>query len=348
MKRILLSSLMILSFILFSISCSNDDNSNETTPIETEKTINYKTFNKERIAFSDEFGQISTKSFNLPEDVDKVKTIKMFLQLDCPTGGCNIWDMYANVQAKDKTTGEWYEIARYITPYGRPTTVLERGLEIDVTDFKSVLKGNTEIRAFIEVWGADGWLVSIDFDYVYGTPDFKYYEIAPVMQYNRNSLEGVPYGEEHDFDLTKTIKIPSSAERTHLRTIISGWGHATPMENGRGCAEWCFRKHHIWINGEQKFEHDLKAEGCASNPINNQKGNWQGERAGWCPGMMVPLRIDNFANNVAGTDLNFEYKFKPWTNNMQAQTDNPHAYYAISTFVVVKSNNPISKPQVLD
>ena len=81
MKKILLSSLMILSFILFSISCSNDDNSNETTPIETEKTINYKTFNKERIAFSDEFGQISTKSFNLPEDVDKVKAIKMFLQL---------------------------------------------------------------------------------------------------------------------------------------------------------------------------------------------------------------------------------------------------------------------------
>lgn len=256
--------------------------------------------------------------------------------------------MYANIQAKDKATGEWYEIARYITPYGRSTSVLERGFEVDVTDFKSVLKGNTELRAFIEVWGADGWLVSVDFDYTFGTPDFKYYEVAPILQYNKNSLEGVPYGEAHNFDLTKTIKIPSNSESTHIRTIISGWGHATPLENGRGCAEWCFRKHYVFIDNAQKFEHNLKAENCSANPIKNQQGNWQGNRAGWCPGAMVPVRIDYFTNNVSGTDLNFEYKFTEWTNNLQAAADNPHAYYALSNFVIVKSNTPISKPQILE
>lgn len=329
------------------ISCSKDDSSEEVVDTK-DKVVNYKTFNRQRIAFSNEYQQTATQAFNLPTNSEEVKTIKMFLQLDCPTGGCNIWDMYANVQAKDKTTGDWYEIARYITPYGRGTGVLERGLEVDVTDFKSVLKGNTELRVFVEVWGADGWLVSVDFDYVYGTPDFKYYEVAPILQYNKNSLEGVPYGETHNFDLTKTIKVPAGAESTHLRTIITGWGHATPLENGRGCAEWCFRKHNIWINNAQKFEHDLKAENCAANPINDQRGNWQGNRAGWCPGVMVPVRIDYFNNSVAGTDLNFEYKFTEWTNNMQSEADNPHAYYALSNFVVVKSNSPINKPVILD
>lgn len=347
MKKFLFYGLILFGFCTGTISCSKDDGTTDEVTVQ-EQTVNFKTFDKERVAFSNDFGQSATKMVNFPDDVEKVKTIKMFLQLDCPTGGCNIWDVYANVYAKDKVSGEWYEIARYITPYGRATTALDRGLEVDVTDFKSVLKGNTELKIYVEVWGADGWLVSADFDYVYGTPDFKYYEVAPIMQYNKNSLEGVPYGEEHNFDLNKTIKIPSAAERTHLRTIISGWGHATPLESGRGCAEWCFRKHHVWINNQQTFEHDLKALGCASNPIKNQQGNWQGDRAGWCPGMIVPVRIDTFTNSVAGTDLNYEYKFKPWTNNMQAQIDNPHAYYAISSFVVVKSNNPISKPQVLD
>ena len=31
--------------------------------------------------------------------------------------------------------------------------------------------------------------------------------------------------------------------------------------------------------------------GCGSNPISNQGGNWAPDRAGWCPGMVVPVRI---------------------------------------------------------
>ncbi|MDN3706738.1 peptide-N-glycosidase F-related protein [Myroides ceti] len=348
MKK-LLSTLCCLFVVVSFNSCVNDDSTGD--PVvppgpEPDKVVNIKTFDKEHLGFGGGLEQTAVKTFTFPTDMDKVKNIKLYLQLACPTAGCNIWDMYANVQAKDKTTGKWYEIARYITPYGRSTEVLERGLVVDVTDFKSVLQGATELRIFIEVWGADGWLVSTDFDYTYGTPDYKYYEVEEVMAYNKNSLEGVPYGETHNFDLTHSIQIPTNAESAHIRTIISGWGHATPMEAGRGCAEWCYRTHHVWINSEEKFSHELKAEGCASNPINNQRGNWKPDRAGWCPGMMVPVRIDKFTNSVAGQNLNFEYKFQPWTNDMQAQIDNPHAYYAISNYIVVKSNSPIVKPIV--
>ena len=31
----------------------------------------------------------------------------------------------------------------------------------------------------------------VEFDYVEGEPDYKYYQISRVVQYNKNSLEGV-------------------------------------------------------------------------------------------------------------------------------------------------------------
>lgn len=342
MKKLifLFSSLFVLS------SCGDDNNPADRDDDQPQQptVVNVKTFDKEKVAFGNGLSQSAEKTVNFPTDIDKFKAIRMYVQFDCP---CNIWDVFANVLAKDKTSGEWYEIGRYITPYGRDSSPLERGLEFDVTDFKSVLNGATELKIYTEVWGSDGWLVSVDFDFEYGEPDYKYSAVVPVFQYNENSLEGVPYGEPHDFVLDKKITLPANAEDAHIRTIISGWGHATPLDvGGRGCAEWCYRTHHILIDNAPVFEHYLGPIGCGDNPIRNQQGNWQPNRAGWCPGMVVPVRINKLDNTLFGTSFNFEYQFQEWENNMQATVDNPHAYYAISTFVVVKSNEPIEKATI--
>jgi len=145
-------------------------------------------------------------------------------------------------------------------------------------------------------------------------------------------------------NLIKNISIPANAEEIELRTIISGWGHATPNDpDGRGCAEWCFRTHNIKINGSSSYSHDLSPIGCASNPISNQSpGNWMPDRAGWCPGMAVPVRSDIIPNSMAGNTFNFEYEFENWTNN----SGNGDAYYATSTYIVVKSNTSINAPIV--
>ena len=59
-----------------------------------------------------------------------------------------------------------------------------------------------------------------------------------------------------------------------IRTIISGWGHATPADSdGRRCAEWCFRTHNIKIDDVNTFSHYMGPIGCSQNPINNQGGN---------------------------------------------------------------------------
>ena len=305
---------------------------------------NYTTFNQEPLAFGTGFSQSAAQTFTLHSDMSNISQIKMFLQIDCPSTGCDDWDRYANVMVKDTDSGDWYEIGRYITPYWVGTELLPRGLEFDVTDFKSLLTGSVELRIYIENWTTKADLISIDFDYIEGTPDYEYYAVAEVMQYNANSLEGVPYGVPHNFDLTRSVSIPSNAESTHLRTVISGWGHATPNDSdGRPCAEWCYRTHDVKINGATMFQHDLGPIGCASNPISNQNpGNWTPDRAGWCPGMVVPVRSNQFGSTMAGSSFSYEYDYEDWVSDLAGG----NAFYATSTFVVVKSNTPISKPVI--
>ena len=313
---------------------------------------NYKAFSKTRLAWGSGFSQSASQSFDLHNNNDNIEGIKMYIRLECPSGGCDPWDRFANILVKNSNTNQWYEMARHITPYGVGNSQLTRGLEVDVTDFKSLLSGNVELKIYAETWVASGWVISLEFDYLAGNPDYKYYQITPVIQFNRNSLSGVPYGGENGntqldkekFDLTKTISVGSNIKSAHFRTIISGWGHATPADSdGRACAEWCFRTHKIKINNSDKFSHYMGPIGCGNNPISNQGGNWAPDRAGWCPGMVVPLRLDKFDTDVSNTDINFEYYFQPWTNNFVGTPgyNNKNAYNAISTFIVLKSDQEI-------
>ena len=313
---------------------------------------NYKAFSKTRLAWGSGFSQSASQSFDLHNNNDNIEGIKMYIRLECPSGGCDPWDRFANILVKNSSTNQWYEMARHITPYGVGNSQLTRGLEVDVTDFKSLLSGNVELKIYAETWVASGWVISLEFDYLAGNPDYKYYQITPVLQFNRNSLSGVPYGGENGntqldkekFDLTKTISFGSNIKSAHFRTIISGWGHATPADSdGRACAEWCFRTHKIKIDNVDKFSHYMGPIGCGNNPISNQGGNWAPDRAGWCPGMVVPLRLDKFDSDVSNTDINFEYYFQPWINNFAGTPgyNNKNAYNAISTFIVLKSDQEI-------
>lgn len=335
----------ILIFFALFFGCTNNDESANTE--EEFKTYNYKTFNKERLAFGQGLSQTKQKVFKLHEDLSKIKSIIMYAKLICPTGGCNAWDVFANIKVKDLKSNKFYEIARYITPYGVDNSQRLRGFKFDVTDFKSLLQGNTELYSRIETWGSDGWELSLEFDFIEGIPDYQYYAVSDIITYDEWSTSGVPYGESHDFKLEKTITVPSNTESLHLRTIISGWGHATPVDSdSRPCAEWCYRTHHIKIDGLNKFEHKLEPIGCDANPVSPQSGNWQPDRAGWCPGMEVPVRIDKFDSPV--NTFTYEYDYEDWTSNGGTTSGQTGAYYATSTFVVVKSNTKIDKPVVID
>ncbi len=336
---------VILICLLFSNCSKNETSAPERDP----QTFNFITFENQRIAFGGGHSQTVIANFNLHDDNTNIETINMYIKLRCPSGGCNAWDVYANIKVKDTDSGEWYEIGRYITPYGVDNSQVARGFKIDVTDFKALLQGATELFARIETWGPDGWELTVDFDFIEGHPDYKYYAVSKVLGYDEWSTSGVVYGDDASaFDLNKEITIPNNAESAHLRTIISGWGHATPADSdGRPCAEWCFRTHNVKINGTTAFSHKMEPIGCGSNPVNPQNGNWIPDRAGWCPGMAVPVRINNLSSTTGNT-FTFEYEYEDWTSDGGTSSGQNGAYYATSTFVVVKSDSPISKPEVVD
>jgi len=307
----------------------------------------YSTFDKQRLAFGGGHKKSHSEVFDLPDDLSNVRLIKMYVKLDCPSVGCNAWDVFSNVKVKDDDSGKWFELGRYITPYGIDNSQLEHGFEIDVTDFKSLLQGPTELQVKTDTWGTDGWQVSVSFDYIEGQPDYQYYEVSHLLNFMSTATAGVPYGTLHRFDLDKNVLISESVESVSLRTIISGWGHATPVdEDNRGCAEWCFRTHTIKINQQDTFAHELGAIGCAENPVSPQLGNWAPDRAGWCPGMAVPVRIDYIDNAISAKSFSFEYEFQDWMTDGGNTSGNPGAYYAISSYIVVKSNMPIINPTI--
>lgn len=333
------------TLVISSNDISNNININ-LFGIGTPMIHNYQAFQNQALGFGGGFNQSASQVFNLHNDLSNIQQIKMYLQIDCPSTGCDDWDRFANVKVKDQVTGKWYEIARYITPYWVGTQQLVRGLEFDVTDFKSLLKDSVELRIYIENWTAKADIVSIDFDYIIGTPDYENYAIAEVLDLHSNSISGVPYGVSHNLDLEKSIQIPNNSENIEFRTIISGWGHATPYDaDGRPCAEWCFRTHDIKINGSNTYQHNLGPIGCSANPLNNQNpGNWQPDRAGWCPGMEVPVRMNNLDTSYNGSTISFEYDFENWTSD----GNGGNAFYAISTYIIVKSNSEINEPIVTD
>ena len=343
MKKIL--PLLIIAIALLAYQSCKKDEAEEVIV----ETIEYKTFEKERIAFGGGNKQTVVKTFSMHPEEKNIDKIMMYVQLDCPTGDCNIWDVYANIKVKDQTTDEWMEIGRYITPYGVDTKPVPKGLEIDVTDFKSLLHGDVELRARIETWGADGWELTLNFEVTTGKPDYQYYAVSKVMAYDEWSTSGVPYGKDHTKDLTKTIAIPAGAKAANFRTIISGWGHATPSDpDGRPCAEWCYRTHKIKLDNADAFSHYMGPIGCAQNPIKAQRGNWEPDRAGWCPGMAVPVRQDSISTDLMGKTVAFEYDYQDWTTDGGNTSGNAGAYNATSCFIIVKSNSPLERALVTE
>ena len=66
--------------------------------------------------------------------------------------------------------------------------------------------------------------------------------------------------------------------------------------------------------------------------------------------MVVPVRSDEIDLSSTGTSFNFEYDFEDWVSDggVIDPSYQPGAYYATSTYIVVKSSSQITIPIVTD
>lgn len=241
--------------------------------------------------------------FQFPADVSQYRAITMKIALTCPALGCDPWDRFAMIQVV--TQGGKYEIGRYITPYRKG----DCNWVIDVSAYRSLLRGEVMLESFIDTW-TKGWELTVDFEFVAGQS-----EDAPIAVRNLWVDYFLPYGEFRfsPIDLPlQVLRLPAHVTKTVLRVIQTGHGQG----NTDNAAEFAPKVHTIWVNGRPAFTHDLWRTDCDRNLCSPQPGNWRAARAGWCPGQTVdPVDYDLTAFAKPGQRLQLDYMLEPYRNH---------------------------------
>ena len=220
------------------------------------------------------------------------------------------WDMTTMIQILDKTSGQWLEFVRAITPYGGSFGAnWQKIFYIDITEFLPMMQSDTQFRIFYCGWDATdkrAHAVQLTFSFfeqekVYGEPCGwqKVYD-STLPNEGANGYRAWSYGVqgwsiEDDSRLgTRTINVPKGTKNVLLRVCITG--HGQDAYNGKGifpnrttkeannCAEFDHNWYEIWLNGEKtNLVGDIWE--LNSNGHNYQQaGTYKYDRAGWGPG----------------------------------------------------------------
>ncbi len=303
-----------------------------------EPTLNYMVFDQKRHNYGG-YGQSHTKPVYMPEDLGDYSEIYLNVNLECPTGGCDPWDQPAKIYINKGD--ESYELARYITPYG----VACGGWTWDISDFRSLLIDKVDWISYVQVWGASGWLVSIEIELIEGTPEYPYV-IVDKLWAEDNHVYGDPL-IPYDFPEIP-IYVWSETDASKIRMTMTGHGQG----NTNNAAEFSNFTHHIHIDGQESFTQNLWKDDCDQNSCSPQSGTWPHSRAGWCPGQDVqPWEWDMNGLYTPGGFVDVDFVLQDYTNlnntgyNGGSHTEphyRCHAYfiqYSTDEFVGIDDNS---------
>ena len=307
----------------------NPDNDQLTETIVP--TLNYMVFNQERHNYGG-YGQTHTQTVYMPEDLGGYSDIFLNISLNCPTGGCDPWDQPAKLSiVKD---GEIYELARYITPFG----VACGDWTWDITDFRSLLINKVDWQSYVQVWGASGWLVSVELELVSGTPEFPYTKVDKLW-----TSDNWVYGDPNiSYDFSEMgVQIDQVTEKAKIRMTTTGHGQG----NTNNAAEFANFTHHVYVDGVETFEQHLWKPDCSTNSCSPQSGTWQYARAGWCPGQDVqPWEWDLTGHYTPGEEVTLDYVLADYTNLLNTGYNggsHTEPYFRCHTYLIQYSDQAI-------
>jgi hypothetical protein len=246
--------------------------------------------------------------FEFPDASLPVSRVTLTIQLDCPQGGCDPWDRSASVFVQGRGPSgrmEQFEIARFITPYGRGCS-----WDVDVTDYRLFLAGSARVGVFIDTFigGDRGWLVTLRFRFEPGAPAREVLSVENLWR--GKPVYGDPESPMDGFFAARSVNVDPAASAVKLRFFVTGHGQG----NTDNAAEFARKLHSVQVNGD-RFEHFLWRDDCERNPCSPQAGTWEFDRAGWCPGDDAPpWDVDVTASVVPGEAASVLYEVEPFTN----------------------------------
>lgn len=285
----------------------------------------------------------------LPSFLGAYDTIIATLTVTCPSGGCGAWDHIASVEARSHE-GNWFEVIRYITPYGTACSH-----KLLVTDYESLLKGKVTFRVSCGTLD-NGYLYALNLQYKAG-PSRRYSQVTQIWN------KTFPFGDYANLQPVNIYNYSFPANVLASKIKLVSTGHSWGTLNTGNAAEFYDATHHIYINNVNTFTQHNWAY-CNPNPDNcmPQNGTWQHNRAGWCPGAIArPFDYDltQFisSNTIALKYIFYEqYRDECHPNNPNcitgttctdcSNTDNPNLVVACN--LINFFNNPPPNPVILN
>lgn len=274
-------------------------------------------------------GQRQLNTLTLPSDLSLYDEIRLRIDINCPSSGCDPWDQPANI--KINTSEGIFELGRYVTPFG----IGCGPWYLDVTDFKSVLTGEVTFESYIQVWGPSGWNLDLDLEFDINDDEKVYTKLSSI-----HSTDYQVYGDPNvSHDLADVdLSVADNTETSHVRMQVSGHGQG----NTDNAAEFSRRMHQVRINNSPIATHDLWKADCATNSCANQFGTWLFARAGWCPGQEVIPAIFNTTQEVSpGENFTFDYQLENYTNLLNTGyngSNHTEPHYRIHSFFIENSS----------
>ena len=213
-----------------------------------------------------------------PTHVGAFNDIMAHFDYNCVDGHCDTYDRVGGVKVRNYR-GEWVELFRYITPFG-----VQCSDDLDVSDYTSLLQGLVEMELYMELWNGNGTDPNLIFTFTKGTPDYLYVDVDEIWFGTFSfgdyaNQQPVPVVDYHYNDRAVGAKLK-------ITTTGHNWSSGTNnCYNTGNAAEFYEATHHIFVDGQNKFEQHLWRT-CDPNPAGcqPQSGTWRYSRSGWCPG----------------------------------------------------------------
>lgn len=282
-------------------------------------TIRVFTHQQELIVTDPSKGSKSHERWGLFPGKDvPVRQINMYVHFSCPdTMRCADWD-YSDRIILQRTGGvhgenKNWEIGRIITPYGGAFgDDWNFTWQADLTDFSLMLRDSVEVNFIHSGYEPNhdrGWLLTVEFEIITGTPVAEPISIAEI--YNDNFPYGDPDRPTEDHLLPVEFQAAPDADFATFRVIQTGHG----MDRPDNCAEFCNKYREFWYDGNLIHKRQMWME-CGNNPIYPQAGTWIFDRGNWCPGHLMQPEL--FVLPVqAGTTHTVHFIMEPYTATVQ-------------------------------
>ena len=297
------------SFGNFDMTARITQSGGKTTTVTNQFTVTNNFNNVDAVAMNGDLvvtpsSQTVHGEYALPSHVGAFNAINAHYEHQC-AGACDTYDRVGYVRAKNYR-GEWVELFRYCSPFG-----VECYDDLDVTDYTSVLQGLVEFEVYYQTWEGNGFNPILTFNMQKGTPDYLYSDVQPIWfgAYDFGDYANLQPVPEQDFEFAE------GTEEAHLKIITSGhnWSNTNGGAYNTGnAAEFYEATHHIFVNGQSKFDQHLWRE-CTPNPAGcqPQNGTWTYPRSGWCPGSMALVWNYDMTEYLSQGGAHLFYQFDP-------------------------------------